>query len=290
MRKLKETILEKAIAIMSFFSIVILILILIFLINSGIPLFKTVSLKEFFLSSLWRPISEPPRFGIVPLVLGSLLVTFGAVLIGVPLGVGCAVYIAEVAGERAKEYFKVLVELIAGIPSVVLGFIGMVVLSSWVRNLFDLPTGLTAFTGAVTLAFMVVPTIATLSEDAINAVPKEYISASLALGATRWQTICRVIIPSSASGIFAAILLGFGRAIGETMVVMMVCGNAAVIPHGFFEPVRTLTATIASEMGETVRGSEHYYALFAVGLVLFTISFSINLIADIVLRRKARGA
>lgn len=278
---------EKAISLISFASIIVLALIFVFLIKDGAPLFKTHPLKDFLSGKLWNPISDIPKFGILPMIMGSLAVTLFAAAVSVPLGVGAAVYIAEVAGPRAKGTLKIIVELIAGIPSVVLGYLGMVVLAPAVKDFFGLPTGLTAFTGAITLAFMAIPTITTISEDAIYAVPHTFREASLALGATRWQTIYRVIVPSASSGILAASLLGIGRAIGETMVVMMVCGNSPLIPHSIFQPVRTLTATIAAEMGETVSGSSHYQALFAIGIALFAISFCINLIADVAVRRKA---
>lgn len=281
-----EFIANKTIAGLAMVSIIVLILIFLFLLKDGLPLFKNVGVLEFLLGKVWRPISTPAEFGALPLIAGSLLVTAGAAVIGIPLGVGCAVYIAEIANPRMKEYLKIIVELIAGIPSVVLGFLGVMVLSGWVKNALGLSTGLTAFTGAIVLAFMAVPTIATIAEDAIYSVPKDYKEASLALGATRWQTLYRVVVPASFSGILAASLLGIGRVIGETMVVLMVCGNAPAMPHSLFQPVRTLTATIAAEMGETVRGSNHYYALFALAITLFLISFAINLVADVVVRGK----
>lgn len=286
---IREFLIEKFIAIMGSASILILALIFLFLVKDGLPLFKEYSFTDFISGHSWLPISEPPSFGILPLIAGSMLVTIGAAAISIPLGIGCAVYIAEIAGPRSKEFFKVLVELIAGIPSVVLGFTGIAVLSPWLKDIFDLPTGLTAFAGSVVLAFMAVPTIATITEDAIYSVPKQYAQASLAMGATRWQTMCKVVLPAASSGILAAALLGVGRVIGETMVVMMVCGNAPVMPSGIFQPVRTMTATIAAEMGETVRGSEHYYSLFAIGIVLFAISFLINITSDIVVKRKKFG-
>ncbi len=289
-KDVNELLWEKAIAIIGSFSIVVLILILVFLLKDGLPLFKDYPAGRFLAGKIWRPISDPADFGILPLIMGSLVVTLGAAVMSVPLGVGCAIYIAEIASPRAKETLKVLVEIIAGIPSVVLGFLGVLVLSNWVKNIFDLPTGLTAFTGAVMLAFMAVPTIATISEDAIYSVPNDYRAASLALGATRWQTIYRVVIPASMSGLLAAVLLGIGRVIGETMVVMMVCGNAPVMPTCLFQPVRMMTATIAAEMGETVRGSGHYQALFAIGIVLFAISFAINLVSDVIVRKKGARA
>lgn len=288
-RNIQEFVIDKIIAVAGSASIVILALIFIFLLKDGLPLFREYSIVDFLSGRTWHPISEPPIFGILPLIAGSMLVTIGAAAISVPLGIGCAVYIAEIAGPRSKEFFKVLVELIAGIPSVVLGFTGIAVLSPWLKDIFELPTGLTAFAGSVVLAFMAVPTIATITEDAIYSVPRQYAQASLAMGATRWQTMYKVVLPAASSGILAAALLGIGRVIGETMVVMMVCGNAPVMPSGIFQPVRTMTATIAAEMGETVRGGDHYYSLFAIGIVLFAISFLINISSDLIVKRKKFG-
>jgi len=214
------------------------------------------------------------------------MVTAGAAVISIPIGVACAVYIAEIAPPKIKEPLKAGIELLAAIPSVVLGFIGMVTLVPWVKQLFNLPTGLTALSGSIMLAFMAMPTIVSIAEDALYSVPKSYKEGAFALGATHWQTIKRVILPASSSGILAAIMLGIGRVIGETMAVMMITGNSAVIPHSILIPIRTLTATIAAEMGEAVVGSEHYFALFAIGIVLFVISFAINVTADLFLHKK----
>ena len=285
-RNVKEFLIESAIKMSGIASIAIVLLIFIFLVKEGFSLFKTVSLSDFLFGKKWYPISDPPQFGIFPLILGSLFVTIGATLISVPIGVASAVYIAEVAPARTKEFLKSGIELLAAIPSVVLGFIGMVTIVPFVKTFFKLPTGLTAFTGSVVLAFMAMPTIVSIAEDALNAVPRRYREAALALGATRWQATWRVTVRAASSGIVAAIMLGIGRVIGETMAVMMITGNAARIPDSMFQPVRTLTATIAAEMGETVQGSDHYFALFAIGIVLFVITFVINLIADFALQRK----
>ncbi|MEW6686756.1 MAG: phosphate ABC transporter permease subunit PstC [Candidatus Edwardsbacteria bacterium] len=277
---------EKIIRLSGVISIIVVLLIFFFLFKEALSLFKIVSLKEFLLGKNWYPISEPPSFGILPLILGSFLVTIGAAVISVPLGIACAIYIGEVAPVRSREFLKIGVELLAAIPSVVMGFIGMIVLAPLVKKFFNLPTGLSALTGSITLAFMAMPTIVSIAEDAITGVPKKYKEAALALGATHWQTIYRVIIPAASSGIVAAVMLGIGRVIGETMTVMMVTGNSAEITFNILEPVRTLTATIAAEMGETVRGGGHYFALFAIGLVLFIIAFLINLTADIFIRKE----
>lgn len=286
MRKFKEFIAERLIFICGLASIVFVLLIFLFLLKEGLAVFKTILPAQFLFGSKWYPISEPPQLGILPLILGSLLVTLGAAIISIPIGVACAVYIAEVAPLKIKEILKAGIELLAAIPSVVLGFIGMVTLVPWIKTIFKLPTGLTALSGSVMLAFMAMPTIVSIAEDALHSVPKNYKEGALALGATHWQAIWRVMLPAASSGILAAVMLGIGRVIGETMAVMMITGNAAVIPRSILQPVRTLTATIAAEMGEAVVGSEHYFALFAVGIVLFIISFAINVTADIFLHKR----
>lgn len=286
MRKFKEFIVERLIFICGLASIVFVLLIFLFLLKEGLAVFKTILPAQFLFGSKWYPISEPPQLGILPLILGSLLVTLGAAIISIPIGVACAVYIAEVAPLKIKEILKAGIELLAAIPSVVLGFIGMVTLVPWIKTIFKLPTGLTALSGSVMLAFMAMPTIVSIAEDALHSVPKNYKEGALALGATHWQAIWRVMLPAASSGILAAVMLGIGRVIGETMAVMMITGNAAVIPRSILQPVRTLTATIAAEMGEAVAGSEHYFALFAVGIVLFVISFAINVTADIFLHKR----
>lgn len=284
-RRFREFVIEKLVLLCGLASIFFVALIFLFLLREGIAVFRSVSPLKFLGGTTWYPISEPPQLGILPLILGSLFVTLGAVILSVPLGVAGAVYIAEVAPVRIREILKAGIELLAAIPSVVLGFVGMITLVPWVKKLFVLPTGLTALSGSIILAFMAMPTIVSIAEDALHSVPRTYKEGAFALGATHWQTICRVILPAAAPGILAAVMLGIGRVIGETMAVMMITGNAAVIPHGFLQPVRTLTATIAAEMGEAVVGSEHYFALFAVGIVLFVISLAVNVTADLFLHR-----
>ncbi|MBF0217357.1 MAG: phosphate ABC transporter permease subunit PstC [Candidatus Omnitrophica bacterium] len=286
MRKIKETIIEKLILASGLASIFFVVLIFLFLIKEGLAVFQSVTPGAFLFGKSWYPISEPAQLGILPLILGSLLVTLGAAVISIPIGVGAAIYIAEIAPARIKDILKSGIELLAAIPSVVLGFIGMVTLVPLVKSLFHLPTGLTALSGSIMLAFMAMPTIVSIAEDALYSIPKNYKEGALALGATHWQAIWRVMLPAASSGILAAIMLGIGRVIGETMAVMMITGNAAVIPQSILVPVRTLTATIAAEMGEAVVGSEHYFALFAVGIVLFVISFGINVTADLFLHEK----
>lgn len=288
LKSFKEFLIEKLIYLCGIISIIIVVLIFVFLAKEGFSLFKTASLKGFLFGEKWYPISDPPSFGILPLILGSLFVTLGATIISVPIGVASAVYIAEIAPPRLKEILKSGIEILAAIPSVVIGFIGMTTLVPFTKQFLHLPTGLTAFSGSLMLAFMAMPTIVSIAEDALTAVPRKYKEAALALGATRWQAIHRVILKAASSGIVAAVMLGIGRVIGETMAVMMVTGNAARIPHSLFEPVRTLTATVAAEMGETVQGSDHYFALFAIGIVLFIITFIINLIADLAVNKKLK--
>ncbi len=287
-KRIKEFIVETAIKISGLSSIFIVALIFIFLLKEGVQLFQTEKVADFLFGRNWYPISEPPGFGILPLILGSLLVTLGAALISIPLGVAAAIYIAEVAPPKLKEILKSGVELLAAIPSVVLGFIGMVTIVPWIKSIFHIPTGLTALSGSIILAFMAMPTIVSIAEDALHSVPKIYKEGAYALGATQWQTIYRVVLPAATSGIMAAVMLGIGRVVGETMAVMMITGNSASMLRGFLYPVRTLTATVAAEMGETVQGSDHYFALFAIGIVLFFITFAINMTADLFLHRKRK--
>ncbi len=260
-------------------SVLFVLLILFFLLREGLPTLGEVSLGTLF-STRWYPTEG--YFGILPLLLGSFIVTFGALLVAVPFGVVTAVYISEVAPRFMREILKPLVEILAGLPSVVLGFIGIQLLSPFLRVALNLPTGLTAFTGALLLGGIAIPTVVSIAEDALNTVPRSYREASLALGATRWQAIWGVTLPAARSGVVTAIMLGVGRAMGETMTVMMVTGNAAVMPHGLdalFLPVRTMTATIASEMGEVANGSTHFHVLFFIGIVLFAITMAVNVVA-----------
>ena len=266
-------------------AIVFVVLIFFFLIREGAPAFTRVPLGELF-GRRWYPAFD--IYGMLPLILGSLVITVGAVVISVPLGLATAIFIGEIAPDWAREILKPLIEILAGIPSVVLGFLGMFAIVPLVRERLGAPTGLTAFTGSLMLAYMALPTIISVAEDAIDAIPKDYRDAALALGATHWQTLWRVVIPAARSGIIIAVMLGIGRAIGETMTVMMVTGNAARLPLGldaYFKPVRTMTATIAAEMGEVAQGSTHYHVLFAVGIILFLMTFIVNAMASVVIIR-----
>ena len=220
-----------------------------------------------------------------PLIIASFVVTFGAMAVSVPIGVGTALFLNELASESQRAVLKPVIEILAGIPSIVYGFFGMIIVAPFIQNLLDIPTGLNAFTASLVLGIMATPTVASLAEDAVSFVPRSYREASLALGANRWQTLIRVVVPAAGSGISTAIILGIGRAVGETMTVLMVAGGAAAIPASLFDPVRPMTATIAAEMGEAVMGSAHYHALFAVGLILFLITLVINIFAEIISRR-----
>ena len=279
-RHFREIIIRNLFACFAFFSVLILGLIVIFLFREGLPIFQQISVFKFIFGSAWYPTYDPPEYGIWPLIVGSLVVTFFACLIAVPLGVLSAIYIPEIAPGAIKEYLKSIIELLAGLPSVVLGFFGMVIVAPWLQETFDLPTGLNIINASVMLAIMAIPTISSISEDAIYAVPREFKEASYALGATKYETIIKVIIPAALSGISTAVILGMARAIGETMVVLMVAGGAAAIPQSIFDSVRPMPASIAAEMGEAPFGSGHYHALFATGIVLFFVTLAFNLIAD----------
>lgn len=284
-KRSKEKLYKWFFNILAFSCLFFLIGITVILFKEGLPIFKKVTLAEFLTGRYWYPTSDPADFGILPLILASLMVTAGALLVCIPLGVGSALYLNELAPEPQKAILKPMIELLAGIPSIVYGFFGMVVVAPFLQRLLNLPVGLTAFTGSLILGIMATPTVCSIAEDALNCVPKSFREASYAVGANRWQTLTKVVIPAAGSGISTAIILGASRAVGETMTVLMVCGGAAVIPTSFFEPVRPLTSTIAAEMGEAVMGGAHYQALFAIGLVLFVITLAFNIVAEIISRR-----
>lgn len=286
----REFVITRLIKASGYSAIIFVALIFFFLVREGIPTFAETSLSSLF-SIRWYPIED--HFGILPLITGSLMVTIGAAIVAVPFGIGTAVYISEIAPRWMREILKPLVELLGGLPSVVLGFLGILVLSPYLRVLLNLPTGLTAFTGSLLLGAIAIPTVVSVAEDALDAVPRSYREGAWALGATRWQTIWRVTFPAARSGVLTAVMLGIGRAIGETMTVMMVTGNAPVLATklgSLFSPVRTMTATIAAEMGEVANGSTHYHVLFFIGMVLFLISLGVNIAASsVVFRTKKRS-
>lgn len=279
-RQLKERGMHGVFFMVATASILILAMISLFLFAEGIPLFGKISVSDFLFGEFWYPTSDPPDFGIFPLILGSFAVTALASVIAIPLGVMTAVYLAEIASARLREIIKPVVELLAALPSVVIGFFGMVIVAPFLQDVFDVATGLNIFNAGIMLAFMSIPTICSISEDAIFSVPNNLREASLALGATQWETIMRVVLPASISGISTAVILGMSRAIGETMVVLMVAGGAGMIPTSIFDPVRPLPASIAAEMAEAPFRGDHYYALFATGIVLFMFTFIFNIIAD----------
>ena len=281
----KEKIIEYILLFFALSSIIFLTGIVIVLFREGLPIFQRVGVLEFVFGKEWYPTYDPADFGILPLLSGSLMITLGSMVIAVPIGVASAIFISYILPKKFKNIVKPLVEMLAGVPSVIYGLFGMKILGPFIRDIFNLPTGLTAFTASIMLGIMALPTIVSIAEDAISSIPKAFRDASLALGGTRWETISQVILPTASSGIVTAIILGMGRAIGETMTVLMVAGGASVIPKSFFQAVRPMTATIAAEMGEAPVGSVHYQALFGIGIILFIITLCFNIIADIAQQR-----
>jgi phosphate transport system permease protein len=286
--RLGERHIESWIFLAGLLSIIILLGIIAILLKEGLPVFTHTNPWSFFFGTKWYPVSDPPTFGILPFFVSTLMITMIATLIAVPIGVACAAYLSEVASPRVSEIVKPVIELLAGMPSVMMGFIGLALLSPLVQSFFNLNTGLCGFTAAIMLSLMSLPIIVSVSEDALHAVPKEYKEASYALGATKWETIRHVCIPSALSGIAAAIMLGVGRAIGETMTVLMVAGGALAVPVSPTDPMTTMTSAIASGIGNAVRGGLQYNALFAIGLILFILTLAVNLIAEKVLERQKR--
>jgi len=279
-RQFKEQVIRFTFLLIALACIATLGMIVFFLFMEGIPIFAKVSVTDFIFGKLWYPTSDPPDFGIFPLIVASLAVTFLSSTLSIPLGVMTAIYLAEIASPRLREVVKPMVELLAALPSVVIGFFGMVVVAPMLQKVLNLPTGLNLFNASLMLAFMSIPTICSISEDAIYSVPVEVKEASLALGATQWETIARVTIPGALSGISTAIILGMSRAIGETMVVLMVAGGAALVPTSIFDPVRPMPASIAAEMAEAPFRGDHYHALFATGVILFLFTLIFNMAAD----------
>ena len=281
---------EKAIRVFFFSSGLLTILVLLgifaLLLSTAVPAFREIKIKEFLTGILWDPTSPTKAaYGILSMIVSTILVTGGALVIAIPIGIGVAAYLSDVAHIRTREIVKPIVEILAGIPSVVIGFLGITLFGPVIAKLTGHTNGLNGLNGSLLLAIMSLPTIISISEDSLNAVPPTYGEASLALGASRWQTLVKVKIPAALSGIIAAIMLGMGRAIGETMTVLMATGNARSFPHGLLESVRTMTSNIAIELGEVPYYTTHYYALFAIGLVLFIMTFAVNMVADVVLRK-----
>lgn len=286
LRNLKESSIKAFFFTNGILAVLILFGIFVLLLTSAVPAFREIRIKEFLTSTLWDPTSPiRAEYGILSMIVSTLMVTIVAVLIAFPIGLGVAAYLSDVAHWRVREIVKPIVEILAGIPSVVVGFLGILLVGPALAKIFGRTNGLNALNGAVLLAVMALPTIISISEDSLNAVPTAYSEASLALGGSRWQTLVRVKIPAALSGIIAAFMLGMGRAIGETMTVLMVTGNARAFPHGLLDSVRTMTSNIAIELGEVPYYTTHYYALFAIGLVLFIMTFGVNLVADVVLNK-----
>lgn len=267
--------------------VIVLIGIFVLLVTKSAPVFKEVPLKSFLLKAIWNPTATfvAPSYGMGSMLVSTLMVSIGALLIAIPLGIGTAAYLSDIASPRVREIAKPVIEILAGIPSVVIGFLGIVLVGPVIAKIFRLPNGLNVLNGSILLAVMALPTIISLTEDALKSVPLSFKEASLALGATHWQTIIKVKIPAAVSGIVAACMLGMGRAIGETMTVLMATGCSIAMPKGFLSSAQTITSTIAIELGEVPYNTTHYYALFTIGLVLFIITFVINMISDIVLHR-----
>jgi phosphate transport system permease protein len=284
--RLKEKLIKQFFFIHGLLAVIVLVGIFSLLFSEGFPALKEIGLKEFFLSDHWDPTSfERESYGLLAKLASTLMVTLGAMIIAVPIGIGTAAYIAEVANPKVREVVKPIIEILAGIPSVVVGFLGIIIMGPLLAKLFGTSSGLNAVNGSILLAVMSLPTIISISEDAIISVPQHYKNASLALGATRWQTLVRVTLPAAMSGIVASVMLGMGRAIGETMTVLMATGNAPAMPGSFLDSIQTMTATIAIELGETVQGGIHYRSLFVIGFVLFIMTFLVNLVSDLVLEK-----
>jgi len=298
---------QVVISVLALSAMVTIILIFVFVFREAVPLltdpqaqheagwsklFLPLESAQGVSRFLWQPVGAVPKYSLLPLFMGTLKTTLVAVLLAAPFGVAAAMYTSEFAPDRVREWIKPVVELLAGIPSVVLGFFALIVLATWMQTVFGLPVRLNTTTAGVALALAVVPIIYSVSEDALTAVPRSYREASLALGASGWQTAIRVVVPAAMPGIFASIVLGFGRAIGETMIVLMASGNAAITSWDFTDSTRTLAATIAAELGEVIFGSPHYHVLFFIGALLFVVTFSINSIGAYVIsvmRRRLTG-
>lgn len=270
-------------------SLAILGSIFLFLLLTAVQMVGKVPAADFFFGTVWNPSAfREEQFGILALFVGTVMVAGGAIIIALPIGMGTAIYLSEIASERTREFAKPAIEMLSAFPSVVLGLLGIVIIAPAISQLFGLSSGLNALCAAIIVAIMILPTMISISEDVLTSLPLDFRSASQALGATRWQMIWHTLLPAAAPGLFAAMMLGVGRAVGETMAVLMIAGNARAFPHSLLDPVQPITAVIAMEIKEVVYGSTHYYALFAVGFVLFMITFAINLVADLIVERQLR--
>lgn len=280
-----EPLIEAAIRLCGWSAILFVAAIFLFVFFEAAPILGEIDLVQFFTSVEWRPeAARQPTFGILALICGTLSVTAFAMVLAVPLGLGAAVYVSEFCSGKLKETLKITIELLAAIPSVVWGFVGYMVLNPLIIALTGAPIGLNVLNGGLILALMSVPVIVSVGEDALKAVPDSYREAAVSLGASRWEIVYRVLFPAAKNGLLAAVLLGVGRAIGETMAVLMATGHAVQIPHSLLDPIRTLTATIAAELGETVEGGDHYRVLFLIGVVLFAAAFVVNFTADLIVK------
>lgn len=285
LRTAGEALIETTIRLCGWSAIFFVFAIFFFVFREGAPfLFKHLDLREFFTSSNWNPVSDTPHYGILGLLAGTVSVTLLAMAIAVPLGLGAAIYVSEFSTPRLKETLKISIEMLAAIPSIVWGFIAYVIINPLIIEATGAPVGLNILNAGIILALMSVPVIVSVGEDALKAVPDSYREAALALGASRWEIVYRVLFPAAKNGLLAAVLLGVGRAIGETMAVLMATGHANQVPHSVLDRVQTLTATIAAELGETVHGDDHYRVLFVIGILLFFIAFVVNLTADLVVK------
>lgn len=285
--KFKENVIHGLFLLNGLLVVIVLIGIFVLLVAKATPTFKEVPIGEFLFKATWNPTATfvKASYGIGSMLVSTFMVSIGALLIALPLGIGTAAYLSDIASQRVREITKPIIEILAGIPSVVIGFLGIVLVGPIIAKIFRISNGLNALNGSILLAIMALPTIISLSEDALKSVPRSYQEASLALGATHWQTVYKVKIPAALSGIIAACMLGMGRAVGETMTVLMATGCSIAMPKSFLDSVQTMTSTIAIELGEVPYNTTHYYALFGIGLVLFIITFIINMISDIILHK-----
>lgn len=288
-QKIREGAIKYFFGINGVTAVIILIGIFVFLSLTGLAVFDELTLNDFFGQTEWNPTAYgEPKWGLLAMLAGTGYLVLGAMIIAIPIGIATAIYLAEIASPRVREILKPAIEMIAAVPSVVLGLFGLIFLSPIITTLFDTNSGLNALSASILVAIMALPTIISISEDIISEVPKEYKEASFALGATQWETIKKVVVPVASSGIFASVMLGLGRVIGETMLVLMVAGNARAFPMSFLDPIRPLTANIAIEIKEVVTGGTHYQALFAIGLLLFLMTFVINFISDMIIHRQIK--
>ena len=280
-----EKALELLIRVCGFSAILFVFAIFFFVFREGAPMLGKLDLQKFLFTQTWYPTSTGnPRYGVLALLAGTFSVTLLAMLIAVPFGLGAAVFVSEFCGKKTKETLKIVIELLAAIPSVVWGFIGLTIMNEVIQKTFNVPVGLNVLNAAILLALMSVPIMVSIGEDSLKAVPDSFREAGIAMGCTRWQLVWRVLLPAAKNGLLAAALLGVGRAVGETMAVLMATGHSVHIPHSVFDSVRTLTATIAAELGETAEGSDHYRVLFLIGILLFSITFVVNLTADMIVK------